>query len=87
MTAPPAPAPRSGGQVVLRLLGGASALAGVFAWIRVGWKAISDLDAITAEGAEGGRLVVWGLTGTVLMIVGVVLLHVASGGESEPEPR
>ena len=65
------------GHHVLRLLGGLCAAAGVLAWVGLAWKASSSLDGVTAQGDEGGRLLAWGLTGTVLMIVGAVLLHFA----------
>jgi hypothetical protein len=79
------------GHLLLRLLGGLCATAGVLAWIRVAWTATSNLDDLTLESGVGERLLVLGLTGTVLMIVGAVLLHVAAaapehGGHEEPAP-
>jgi hypothetical protein len=65
------------GHHVLRLLGGLCATAGFIAWVALAWKASSSRDGVTPQGDEGGRLLVWGLTGTVLMIVGAVLLHFA----------
>ncbi len=52
----------------------------------MGWSAFSDLDGMTSKSGEGGRLVVRGLTGTMLMIVGMILLHVAEDApEDAPE--
>lgn len=79
---------RSAGHLLLRWLGGLCATAGLLAWIGLAWRAISDLDGVTPEGEEGGRLLGWGLTGTVLMIVGMILLHlavIASEGEDQEE--
>lgn len=68
---------RSPGHYLLILVGGLCAAAGVLEWIRLFWKAVSELDTVSPEGGEGGRLLVWAVTGTVLMILGIVLLHVA----------
>ena len=74
------------GQFILRFVGGLCAVAGFLAWIGLAWRAIADLEGVTPESDEGGRLMVWGLTGTVLMILGMVLLHVAAAGaETEQE--
>lgn len=70
---------------MLRLLGGLCAAAGLLAWIGVAWEAISDLDGVTPQSDKGGRLMVWALTGTVLMIVGMVLLHVAADAAEREE--
>jgi uncharacterized membrane protein YidH (DUF202 family) len=67
----------SPGQHFLILIGGLVAMAGLLAWIGVAWRAIADLDSVTPEGAEGGRLMLWALTGTVLMILGMIILHFA----------
>lgn len=64
---------------LLRLLAFLFAAAGLLAWIGVAWKAFVGIDGISAQSGEGGRLMSWALTGTVLMIVGMVLLHVAPG--------
>tara|TARA_R110002072_G_scaffold167853_1_gene321396 strand:+ start:2144 stop:2404 length:261 start_codon:yes stop_codon:yes gene_type:complete len=72
----------SHGQRALLVLGVLCAAVGLLAWIVVGWSAFSDLEGMTAKSDEGGRLMVRGLTGTVLMIVGMILLHVA---EDAPE--
>ncbi len=63
--------------LVLRLLGGALALAGFAAWVRLVWVALADLDEVSPEGGAGTSLVTWGLTGTVLMISGMIVLHFA----------
>lgn len=68
----------SPGHYFLRLLAGLFAAAGFLAWIGVAWRAFSGIDNITAQSDEGGRLMSWALAGTVLMIVGMVLLHVAA---------
>jgi len=77
---------RSAGHHVLRLLGVLCAVVGVLAWIGLAGKAISDLDGVTPQSDAGERLMVLALTGTVLMIVGAVLLHVAEDA-SEREGR
>ena len=71
------------GQHLLRLLGVLCAVAGFLAWIGLAWKAFSDIDGVTPESDEGGRLMIWAVTGTVLMILGMVLLHLAPD-EAEP---
>lgn len=67
----------SSGQLLLRLIGGLCATAGFLAWIGVAWKAISDIEGVTPQSGLGGRLMLLAVTGTVLMIVGMVILHVA----------
>ncbi len=47
------------------------------------WKAVSDMDGVTPQSGEGGRLMAWAVTGTVLMIAGTIVLHVAHGGSEE----
>ena len=75
----------SAGHHLLRLLGGLCAAVGVLAWIGLAWTATSDRDAVTPQGDEGGRLMVWALTGTVLMIAGALLLHLAPDGSDDEE--
>lgn len=75
----------SAGHHFLRLLGGLCATVGLLAWIGVGWRAISDLDAVTPQSDEGARLMVWALTGTGLMIVGTVILHFAQATAEREE--
>ncbi len=77
-TAPRRPA----GQVFLRIAGAACATAGVFGWVGLLWKAVSVLDDVTAQSDEGGRLMAWALTSTLLMILGFVLLHIAQAARS-----
>ena len=60
-------------------------MAGVLAWIRLAWEAISGLDGVTPQSDEGGRLMVWALAGTVLMVVGVLILHVAADAPEDEE--
>ena len=73
------------GHQIVRLLGGLCAATGVLAWVALVWKASSSLDGVTPQGDEGGRLLAWGLTGTVLMIIGAVLLHFAVDPPEEDE--
>ena len=80
------------GNRLLRLLGVSCATAGFLAWMALAWTAFSDPDRATPQGDEGGRLLGWGLTGTVGMIVGMLLLHVAvqasesDGRDDDPPP-
>jgi len=78
------------GATLLRLLGALCAAAGLLAWIGVAWTAFSDPDRATPQNGEGGRLTGWALVGTVVTIVGMILLHLAAQraerGEREP-PR
>jgi hypothetical protein len=76
----------SAGQRLLRVLGVLCAAAGVLAWIGLAWQAVARLDEVTPEGDEGGRLLAWGLTGTVLMIVGMVVLHAAADASRREGP-
>jgi hypothetical protein len=78
--------PTSAGQHLLRLVGGLCAAAGFCAWIGLAWKAFADSEGITAHGDEGGRLMVWALTGTVLMILGTVFLHLADDRGTRDDP-
>ena len=71
---------------MLRLLGSLCAAVGFLAWIGLAWKAVSNLEDLTPQSDEGGGLMVWALTGTVLMIVGMVVLHVATDA-LEPEEQ
>lgn len=68
----------SAGQRLLRLLGIACAIAGFGAWVGLAWQAFVSADEITPESDEGGRLMTWALTGTLLMIAGLGLLHVVA---------
>jgi len=77
----------SAGQPILRLLGSLSATVGFLAWIVLAWKAISNLDGLTPQSDEGARLMVWAVTGTVLMIVGLGLLQVAAVVAQRDEPE
>ncbi len=76
------------GHQVLRFLGGVCGTIGFLAWIALAWKAVAGLEDITPQSEEGGRLMVWALAGTLLMILGTVLLHaagrVAEGDERTP---
>lgn len=74
------------GHFFLRLLGGLCAAAGALAWAGLAWQAFSQLEEISPQSDEGGRLMRWALTGTLLMIVGMLLLHVgAEPAEDEDE--
>jgi len=76
---------RSTGRTFVLLLGGLCAVAGIAAWIVLGWKALAEIDGIEAHSAAGGRLIVWGLTGTLLMIAGSVILHIAQPREDQEQ--
>lgn len=78
-----APVRASAGNLCLRVLGGVCSAAGGLAWVVLGWKAVEGIDRVTPQGEEGGRLMVWAVTGTLLMIGGMVLLHVASAAEED----
>lgn len=77
------------GSVILRILGALCAAAGFIAWICLAWKAITDLDSVTPQSEEGGSLVTWALSGTLLLIFGMIILHFIehAGEEEEPEER
>ena len=70
---------------VLRLLGALFALAGLLAWGGLAWKAVAAIDDVNPQGEEGARLLTWGLTGTLLMIVGMVLFHLAADAAEKDE--
>ncbi len=76
----------SAGNLFLRLAGGLLGVVGFLAWIGVAWRAVADVESVTPQGEEGGRLMVWAVTGTVLMIGGTILLHLAADA-SEREER
>jgi len=75
----------SAGHHLVRLLGIGCAAVGILAWARVAWRAVASIDSISSQSDEGGRLLVWGLTGTLLMIAGAVLLHVAASADEREE--
>ncbi len=76
----------SAGQHFLRLVGGLLTAAGLFAWIGLIWTAFSDFDSVTPQSDEGGRLMRRALTGTLLMILGMVILHLGQDAdESDTE--
>ncbi len=76
----------STGRPFLRVAGGLCALAGVFAWISLGWTALMDPEGVTPQSDAGGRLMTRALLGTMLMIAGTVLLHLAQdAAENEAE--
>jgi len=61
-------------------------LAGLVAWIGLAWSVFADPEAVTPQSDAGGRLMTRALLGTVLMISGAVLLHLAqSAAEREAE--
>ena len=79
------PDPKFTASRLLRVLGGACAAAGFLAWGGLLWTAIASLEDVTPEGEGGGRLVLLGLTGTLLMIAGMILLHVAADAAERDE--
>ena len=76
----------SPGQLLLRLLAALFAAAGFSAWIYVAWKALTELDEISPENETGSDLMVWAVSGTVLMIFGAILLHFAAARSEPVEP-
>lgn len=62
---------------LLVALGILCAAFGVVAWFGLAWQALDDLDSISPHTGEGGKLMVWGLVGTVSMILGMILLQAA----------
>ena len=78
--------PSPAGPKVLRLLGALCATAGALAWIRLAWNAVTLLDEVAPQGDQGTRLLTWGVTGTVLMVVGMVLLHTGAAHQSGGSP-
>ncbi len=46
------------------------------------WKGAASIDEIEAHSDEGSSLLVWALVGTLLMIVGGMIMHIAQA-ESE----
>jgi len=75
----------SKGQPVLRVLGGLCATAGVLAWIGLAWTAFADFGTISAESDEGGRLMRWAVGGTLLMILGTVIMHLGANAQEQAE--
>ncbi len=73
-------------QLLLRVIGGLCIVVGGLAWIRLAWKAISNLDSVTRQSEVGGRLMVWAISGTVLMIFGMIVLHFAEHAAERTEP-
>jgi hypothetical protein len=71
------------GRHLLQLLGVLLATAGVLAWIGLAGQAISDPEGVTPQSDEGGSRMAWALAGTVLMIAGLLVLHVAPDGPEE----
>ena len=69
----------------MRLLAALFAAAGFSAWIYVAWKALTELDEISPENETGSDLMVWGVSGTVLMIFGAILLHFAAARSEHGE--
>lgn len=78
---------RGAGNHILRILGGLCATAGFLAWIGLIWRAVSDLEGVTPQSDGGAQLMTWALTGTVLMIVGMVLLHLTQRATEREEPE
>lgn len=62
-------------QQFLTLIGGLFTAAGFLAWAHLAWSAISNLDEVTPRSSEGGRLMFWALAGTILMVIGMVILN------------
>ncbi len=52
-----------------------STIAGLLAWVALAWKALSDSDSVTPQSEEGGFMMVLALGGTILMILGMIVLH------------
>lgn len=75
----------SAGTRLLRLLGVLASIGGLLAWVGLAWRALSDLEAVTADSPEGARLMTWALVGTLAMILGTVLLHLAANADESSE--
>ena len=77
--------PKANSQTLLVILGSLCCTAGFVAWVAFGWKAVEELDNVDAEGELGTQLMKWGVTGTVLMIVGMIFLHVVQSQAEQDE--
>ena len=78
----------SRGHRSFRLLGVLCMVGGLCSWGALGWGALKELDRVTPESDVGGRLLAWGLVGTVLMIAGLAFLQIAARAEESAEaPR
>lgn len=66
------------GNLLLKVLGALCAAGGLVTWVALAWTAFTQPDVATPRGSEGGRLLGWALVGTIVMIVGMILLHVAA---------
>ncbi len=74
------------GQRVLRWGGVLSGLAGLGAWGQLMLQAFSGIEEVAPENEEGARFMAWAVGGTVLMIVGTLLLHLSlADPEEEPD--
>ena len=66
---------RASTQWLLRIAGVLCIAAGTWAWGSVAWAALAEIDDLTPQSEAGGRMVGRAITGTVVMIAGMILLH------------
>lgn len=71
---------------LLQVFGVLFATAGLVAWIGVAWTGIKNFGEVSAQSDEGGSLMVWAVTGTLLMILGLALLQVEAMAGKREEP-
>ena len=62
---------------LVSVLGALLSIVGFLLWVRLGWEAVSGIEDASPQSTEGGRLMAWALGGTLLMVAGMIVLHVA----------
>lgn len=75
------------GPLLLRVVAGLLVLAGLLVWGGLAWTAVTQLDELSSKGEQGRDLMARALLGTVLMILGMIVLHFAADATERIEQR
>ncbi len=64
--------------LLLLLIAGLCVATGMATWLILAWRTVTDLDSVTPQSDTGGNMMGWALSGTLLMITGMIMLHFAA---------
>lgn len=71
----------------LLLIAGLCVTAGMGTWLFLAWTAVMDIDSVTPQTEMGGSMMNWAVSGTLLMMGGMILLHFAADLAEQTEPE
>lgn len=64
--------------LILLVISGLCVATGMASWLIMAWKAVTGLENVTPQSDTGGSLMGWAVSGTLLMITGMIMLHFAA---------